>query len=71
MQVVDLDIEVDGNLTIVEGHRIAQQVEQAIKEAVDNVYDVLVHVEPKGNVERKERYGVSQGKLNREEDADR
>lgn len=66
MQVVDLDIEVEGELTVTEAHAIAQQTEQAIKKAVGNVYDVLVHVEPLGNVENRERYGVSRRKLNRE-----
>lgn len=66
MQIVDLDIEVDGELTVTEAHEIAQQTEQAIKRAVGNVYDVLVHVEPLGNVENRERYGVSRRKLNRE-----
>lgn len=66
MQVVDLDIEVDGNLTVTQAHEIAQQTEKAIKGAVGDVYDVLVHVEPLGNVENRERYGVSRGKLSRE-----
>jgi cation diffusion facilitator family transporter len=65
MQIVDLDIEVDGNLTVTEAHEIAQQTERAIKGALGNVYDVLVHVEPLGNVENRERYGLSRRKLNR------
>lgn len=65
MQIVDLDIEVDGTLTVTEAHEVAQETERAIKSAVNNVYDVLVHVEPRGNVEGSERYGVSQRKLNR------
>ena len=66
MQIVDLDIEVDGNLSVTEAHEIAQQTEQAIRKAVGTVYDVLVHVEPFGSVDNKERYGVSRRKLNRE-----
>ncbi|HKK49276.1 MAG TPA: cation diffusion facilitator family transporter [Alkalispirochaeta sp.] len=66
MHIIDLDIEVDGNLTVTEAHGIAQRTEQAIKQAVGNVYDVLVHVEPVGNVESRERFGVSQQKLHRE-----
>lgn len=66
MQIVDLDIEVDGDLTVTEAHEIARQTEQAIKKAIGNVYDVLVHVEPLGNVENRERYGLSRRKLNRE-----
>jgi cation diffusion facilitator family transporter len=63
LHIVDLDIEVDGELTVRQAHRISQQAEKRIRSAVDNVYDVLVHVEPIGNVERSERYGLSQRKL--------
>ncbi len=63
LYIVDLDIEVDGNLTVRDAHEIAQQTEQCIREAVEDVYDVLVHVEPIGNIERTERYGLSQRKL--------
>jgi len=57
--VIDLDIEVDGKITVSEGHEIAKTVEEEIKRVVDNVYDVLIHVEPLGNVEKDEKYGVS------------
>ncbi|MFP4330274.1 MAG: cation diffusion facilitator family transporter [Spirochaetaceae bacterium] len=66
MHIVDLDIEVDGELTVREAHAIAQKTEQAIKGALGNVYDVLVHIEPLGNVEKRERYGVSKRKLDAE-----
>ncbi|MFW5737572.1 MAG: cation diffusion facilitator family transporter [Spirochaetota bacterium] len=63
LYIVDLDIEVDGDLPVREAHRIAQQTERSIRECVEDVYDVLVHVEPIGNVENAERYGLSQRKL--------
>jgi len=59
MYIIDLDIEVDGGKTVTEAHNIAVQVEQTIKQRVENVYDIMVHVEPKGNVERNERFGVT------------
>ena len=59
MYIIDLDIEVDGGKTVTEAHNIAVQVEHTIKQRVDNVYDIMVHVEPKGNVERNERFGVT------------
>lgn len=64
-QIVDLDIEVDGTLSVREAHRIAVQAEGAIRDCMDHVYDVLVHVEPLGNVEESEKYGVSRRKLGR------
>jgi len=59
MYIIDLDIEVDGGKTVTEAHNIAVQVEHTIKQRVENVYDIMVHVEPKGNVERNERFGVT------------
>ncbi len=65
MYTVALDIEMDGNLSINEGHKMAKKVENIIKEKVEHVYDVLVHVEPKGNVE-KEKFGLSRGNIDTE-----
>lgn len=65
MYTVALDIEMDGKMTIEEGHIMAKKVEVNIKEKVENVYDVLVHVEPRGNVE-KEKFGLSRGNIDTE-----
>jgi cation diffusion facilitator family transporter len=56
---IDLDIEVKPNLTVLEAHWIAHQVEKAIKERVEGVYDIMVHVEPAGNME-DEGYGLQE-----------
>lgn len=56
--VVDLDIEVAPRLTVAEAHKIAVAVEAAIKERLPEVYDVIVHIEPAGNLESDERYGL-------------
>ena len=61
--LVDLDIEVDPTLTIAEAHQISQRVEESIKKRLRNVYDIMVHVEPLGNVERSERYGLTREEL--------
>lgn len=65
LYTIDLDIEMDGKLSIDEGHKMAKDVENIIKQRVENVYDVLVHVEPKGNVE-KEKFGLSRRKMDKE-----
>jgi len=62
LYTVDLDIEIDGKLTIEEGHNIAKKVERNIKTRIENVYDVLVHIEPEGNVE-KEKFGLSRDNI--------
>lgn len=59
MYVIGIDIEVDPNLKIAEGHLIAKKVETSLKSALGNVYDILVHVEPFGNVETDEKFGIS------------
>ena len=59
MYLIDLDIEVDGSLTVAEAHDIAVRVEDRIKQKLDNVYDIMVHVEPLGNVEDEERFGIT------------
>ncbi len=59
LYVIDLDIEVRGDLTVTEAHDIAMEVERIIKEKIDNVYDIMVHVEPKGNLEVEEKFGLS------------
>ncbi len=43
---VDLHLEVDPDLTVRESHEIATAVKRTIKEEIEWVADVLVHVEP-------------------------
>lgn len=43
---VDLKIGVAANLTVAEGHQIAGSVKAAVRAAVDEVEEVLVHVNP-------------------------
>ncbi|GHT14181.1 cation transporter [Bacteroidia bacterium] len=63
MYTIVLDIEVDGNLLLKEAHHIAQAVEDSIKHSIDNVYDIVVHVEPKGFVHEEEKFGVNKDNL--------
>lgn len=56
--LVDMDIEVDGNLTVQKAHEIAKEIEEAIMTNEKSVYDVHVHIEPLGNVE-SENFGIS------------
>jgi cation diffusion facilitator family transporter len=43
---VDLHLEVDPEITVRESHYIGHQVQETVKESLDWVADVLVHVEP-------------------------
>jgi cation diffusion facilitator family transporter len=64
MLVVDLDIEVDPEMSVKKAHAIAVSVEKAIKESLPDVYDIIVHIEPRGNVE-DERFGLTQEQTRR------
>jgi cation diffusion facilitator family transporter len=59
---IDIDIEVDPRLTVWDAHIIASQVERAIKDRVEGVYDIMVHVEPLGDSrgQKNEGYGLSE-----------
>ena len=57
---VDLHLEVDPGITVRESHEIATQVRIRIRESLDFIADVLVHVEPAParpltNIHREER----------------
>ena len=43
---VDIEITVDGNLTVVEGHNIAERVHDLIEDTIGDVKHCMVHVEP-------------------------
>jgi divalent metal cation (Fe/Co/Zn/Cd) transporter len=43
---VDLHVRVDGDISVREGHDIAHQVKDAIRQTDARIADVLVHVEP-------------------------
>jgi divalent metal cation (Fe/Co/Zn/Cd) transporter len=61
---IDIDIEVNPNLTVREAHHIATNVEQAIKANIDEVFDIMVHVEPSGEGHfDNEGFGLSENEL--------
>lgn len=61
--LIAIDIEVDGNLSVIESHKIAHKVEFAIKSTIDNIYDIIVHIEPLGTVDPSQAYGVSKDEV--------
>ena len=60
MLVIGIDIEVEGDMSVNEAHEISIQVEQSIKSVLENVYDIVVHIEPLGNYEKHEKFGLSE-----------
>lgn len=56
--IIDLDIEVEPNITVTQGHDIATRVDRSIRNEIQNVYDVMIHIEPIGIHEPDEKYGL-------------
>jgi cation diffusion facilitator family transporter len=59
LYMIDLDVEADGDITLSEAHTIADAVEQSIKESIENVYDIVVHIEPSGKHHTEEKFGIN------------
>lgn len=55
---IDLDIEVDERLSVRKAHDIATRVETEIRRRLENVFDIMVHVEPAGDAADEEAYGL-------------
>jgi cation diffusion facilitator family transporter len=57
---IDIDIEVNPNITVESAHAIACRVEREIKARLENVYDIVVHIEPSGDSVEGESFGLSE-----------
>jgi cation diffusion facilitator family transporter len=44
--LMDIHVVVDGNVTVKKGHEIAHQVQKRLYEAIPEIRDVVVHIEP-------------------------
>ncbi|MCK5199282.1 MAG: cation transporter [Spirochaetales bacterium] len=67
MYIIDMDIEVEGNLTVTEGHEISKKVHDCIQNKIENIYDVIIHVEPIGNEEETEKFGLSKNSIDKDD----
>jgi cation diffusion facilitator family transporter len=56
--MIDLDIELEGSVTVAQAHAVADRVEESIRAEVVDVYDIEVHVEPLGAHHKAEPFGV-------------
>jgi cation diffusion facilitator family transporter len=59
LYLVAMDIEVNKNIRLIEAHELSKKVECRIRELVPNIYDILIHIEPEGNIEEDEVFGIS------------
>ena len=61
--MIAFDIEADGSLTVDQAHELACKIEIQIKSAIENIFDVMIHIEPAGNVHHEKKYGVNKTDL--------
>jgi len=65
---ISFDIDVDPGITVKQAHDIANRVEKEIKKRLENVFDIMVHVEPRGDV-TEEIFGLSEEDMRGEDKA--
>jgi len=59
---IEFDICIDPTCTVLMAHDIASQVEKEIKLRVENVFDIMIHIEPIGD-DSVEVFGLSEGDI--------
>jgi cation diffusion facilitator family transporter len=57
--IIGLDIEVPGEMTVYEAHKMAHKVESALKNRIENIFDIIIHTEPAGEIDETEKDGIS------------
>ncbi len=56
---INIDIEMDGHMTLAEAHRISHCAESLIKKEIPDVFDVAIHIEPEGEHLEEKNIGIS------------
>lgn len=65
--MINIDIELDGNMTLSNAHEISHIVEKNIKKKLEHdVFDVVIHVEPYGDRIKEENLGISKEVLKKD-----
>ncbi len=60
---INVDVEMDGGLSLAEAHKRAHAIEEIIQEQLPDVFDVSIHVEPVGDHIEEKAIGVSPKRL--------
>lgn len=64
LYIIGLDIEVDPSMTVEKSHLICQEIEVNLRKKIDNIFDIVIHVEPLGiHHGDDEPYGVHPGNV--------
>jgi cation diffusion facilitator family transporter len=56
---IDFDIDVDPECSVTQAHDVACRVEEEIKNRLENVFDIMIHVEP-GGEHANESFGLTE-----------
>jgi cation diffusion facilitator family transporter len=56
---INVDIELEGTMTLTEAHRLSHCVEDLIKVKMPDVFDVSIHIEPEGEHIEEKDIGIS------------
>ena len=59
---ISFDINVSPERSVLESHMIASQVESEIRKRIENVYDIVIHVEPSGD-KTAEGFGLTEDEM--------
>ena len=62
---ISFDINVNPRCSVAHAHIIASQVENEIKKRLENIYDIMIHVEPTGD-DATEAFGLSEDTIKSE-----
>lgn len=63
LYVIDMDVEVDGSQKVMDAHDQVKLLEEKICASIPNIYDIVIHIEPLGNLEKEERYGLTENNI--------
>ena len=67
--MINIDIELDGEMSLLKAHEISHIIEKKIKEELKyEVFDVIIHVEPIGDDTQEEKLGISKDVLEKKQD---
>lgn len=61
--IIEMDVEVDGDTKIKNAHDKVRILESRIRASISNIYDIVIHIEPLGNYERQECWGLKEKDL--------
>ncbi len=58
--MINIDIELEGEMSLLKAHEISHKIEKKIRNELDyEIFDVVIHIEPYGDVIKEEEIGIS------------